>query len=765
MINENAKKILEKRYIAKDENGVPLENIDGMFHRVAHNIAKAESKDKDKWEQIFYDMMVNLEFLPNSPTLMNAGRPLGQLSGCFVLPIEDNTESIFDAIKYSALVHKSGGGTGFSFSRLRPNGSIVKSTAGVASGPVSFLKVFNAATECIKQGGTRRGANMGILRVDHPDIRTFINCKKDNKEVTNFNLSVGVTEEFMNAALHNETYALINPVNKKISGYENAAEIFQMIIDGSWENGEPGIIFLDRVNKDNPTPELGEIESTNPCGEQPLLPYESCNLGSINLSNFVTKDKQVDCKRLAITVQNAVRFLDNVVTVNKFPLQQVTEMTLKTRKIGLGVMGWADMLIQMNIPYNSDKAISLAEEIMEFINEYALCASLELAKEKGAYPQSKNHDDYEFSPRNAARTTIAPTGTLSIIADCSSGIEPLFAIVYERNQADMRMLDVNPEFIRILGEKYTVEPTKELLEKILKSGTIQGMDEIPKEVQDVFLTAHDIAPEWHIKMQAAFQRHVNNAVSKTINFKHDATKEDVKRAFIMAYTTGCKGVTTYRDGSRQEQVLSTGASYQKDAPRPLKDVVFDEGEMRQEQAEYLEEMARLSLQVKPRPRPRPDITTGFTEKVKIGCGNLYITVNYDEQGICEVFTNNGRAGGCPSQSEAVSRLVSLALRTGISTDAIIEQLKGIRCSSTIGKGLECLSCPDAIGRLIEKMEKEIADTYEFKPNDYHGYEKSEYGNDISYAKNITSTCPNCKKTLEHEGGCVICRNCGFSQCN
>jgi ribonucleoside-diphosphate reductase alpha chain len=403
---------------------------------------------------------------------------------------------------------------------------------------------------------------------------------------------------------------------------------------------------------------------------------------------------------------------------------------------------------------------------MKFINNRASQASVALANQKGAYPQSESecHNDEKYKPRNAARTTIAPTGTLSIIADCSSGIEPLIAIVYERNQADMRLLDVNPMFkAMILDRGIADEKTfPDLAEKILSNGTIQDLPYIDNDIKSVFMTAHDIAPEWHIKMQAAFQRHVNNAVSKTINFRHDATKEDVKRAFVMAYQTGCKGITTYRDGSRDEQVLSTGASYQKSDD--------DAGEMRQEQMEYMEEMARLNLQAKPQPRPRPDITTGFTEKVKTGCGNLYITVNYDERGICEVFTNNGRAGGCPSQSEAVSRLVSMALRTGISTQAIIDQLKGIRCSSTTGKGLKCMSCPDAIGRLIEKMETEIADTYEFKSTNTievklkNDVRKSP--GDFVTANDIDTdhTCPNCFKLLEHEGGCVICRNCGYSRC-
>lgn len=774
-LSENAVKVLEKRYLAKDETGKVIETPEDMFKRVAKAIAEADApyataSELKAIEKEFFDLMSNLEFLPNSPTLMNAGRPLGQLSACFVLPIEDTMEGIFDSIKNAALIHKSGGGTGFSFSRLRAKGSSVNSTGGVASGPISFMKVFNAATEAVKQGGTRRGANMGILRVDHPDIREFITCKQDNKDITNFNISVAITEEFMEAAEKGLPYNLIDPKSRKVVRQENAKEIFEMIIHNAWNNGEPGIIFLDRLNKDNITPELGEIESTNPCGEQPLLPYEACNLGSINLS-ILTKGTgnkiDVDYDRLGTIVRKATHFLDNVIDVNRYPLPQIDEMTRGTRKIGLGVMGWADLLCKLKIPYNSQRAINLGEKIMHFIQDEARRASIDLAEKKGVFPyfDKSIYKDLGVKVRNATTTTIAPTGTLSIIAGCSSGIEPLFAISYIRNVMDNdELVEVNPNFRKVAsaGGFYS----DELMRRIATKGSIKGFDEIPEKVQAVFVTAHDISPEWHVKMQASFQKYTDNAVSKTVNLSHDATKEDVKAVFELAYKTFCKGVTIYRDGSRDMQVLNIGE---------VKGKAADNAVAKIEEAKVT--AATIS------PRPRPDITTGFTEKVKIGCGNLYITVNYDKKGICEVFTNTGRAGGCPSQSEATSRLISIALRSGLDAASIVEQLKGIRCPSTIRqKGLKVTSCPDAIGRLIEKVYK--------LQNGKSGGEKyveshdrvSEYSQnspvptakfaDVSAKVDYMDTdnllniskCPECGKPVEHEGGCVICRHCGFSKC-
>ncbi len=791
-LSENAVKVLEKRYLAKDETGKLLEDPQGMFKRVAKAVAAADAQrvtnsELKAIEKEFFGLMANLEFLPNSPTLMNAGRPLGQLSACFVLPIEDTMEDIFESIKNAALIHKSGGGTGFSFSRLRPKGAAVNSTGGVASGPISFMKVFNAATEAVKQGGTRRGANMGILRVDHPDIREFITCKQDNKDITNFNISVAITEAFMKAASENGTYDLIDPKTRQVVKQENAKEIFDMIVDNAWNNGEPGIIFIDRLNKDNITPELGQIESTNPCGEQPLLPYEACNLGSLNLSIMlknVGSKPEVDYDRLGAVVKKAVHFLDNVIDVNKYPLPQIDEMTRGTRKIGLGVMGWADMLCKLGIPYNSSNAINLAEKLMHFIQDESRKASIELAEVKGVFPyyDKSIYKDLGIKVRNATTTTIAPTGTLSIIAGCSSGIEPLFAISYIRNVMDNdELVEVNPLFKQMAtGDGFY---SMDLMKRIAKKGTIMDFPEIPKTVQSVFVTAHDISPDWHVKMQASFQKYTDNAVSKTVNLSHEATKEDVRAVFEHAYKTFCKGVTIYRDGSRDMQVLNIGAVKGKEEEKKAADPA-----------------ASYSLKIAP--RPRPDITTGFTEKVRIGCGNLYITVNYDEHGICEVFTNTGRAGGCPSQSEATSRLVSVALRSGIDAKSIVEQLKGIRCPSTIRqKDLKVLSCPDAIGRLVEKVLKlqngngngnghnhaneqsydinginaenaprptakcdtECMDCTmkESCMNPEKGLPEADL-DEVNVAKIVV--CPECGKEVEHEGGCVICRDCGFSKC-
>jgi ribonucleoside-diphosphate reductase alpha chain len=738
-LSENAVKVLEKRYLARDESGNLIENPDEMFKRVAHAIAEADLKyfteeEVSRTETEFYNMMSNLEFLPNSPTLMNAGRPLGQLSACFVLPIDDSMEAIFEAIKNAALIHKSGGGTGFSFSKIRPAGSVVKTTGGVASGPISFMKVFNSATEAVKQGGTRRGANMGILRVDHPDIREFITCKQDNKEITNFNISIGVTEDFMEAVENNAEYELIHPKSKRIVKKENARDIFDMIVTNAWNNGEPGIIFLDRINRTNTVPGAGEIESTNPCGEQPLLPYESCNLGSINLMEMMNETgTSFNYDKLRETIRKAVHFLDNVIDVSVYPHPMITERTKATRKIGLGVMGWADALYKMEIAYNSMEALELGRSLMKFLDGESKKASMNLAQIKGVFPyyDMSIFKDRDILIRNATTTTIAPTGTLSIIAGVSSGVEPVFGLSFIRNiMDDEEMVEGNAVF-----EKHLVENgsySTELMKEIALSGTIAGIDEIDEETKRIFVTAHDISPEWHIKMQAVFQEYTDNAVSKTVNLRKEATKDDVSEVFLKAYSLGCKGVTLYRDGSRDYQVLNIGGVNKA-----------------------------LQTGEKLKPRERPEVTTGFTQKVKIGCGNLYITVNYDENGkICEVFTNTGRNGGCPSQSEATSRLVSIALRSGVDTKAIVEQLKGIRCPSTIRqKDLKVLSCPDAIGRLIEKVDQ--MNHHELPE------EVTEESPEIEVTMTVggnTATCPECGHSVEHEGGCVICRNCGYSKC-
>lgn len=757
-ITENAKTVLEKRYLIRDAQGKALETVPQLFQRVASAIAQADRNydpqaDVEKTAQEFYDTMTDLRFLPNSPTLMNAGRELGQLSACFVLPVGDSMEEIFEAVKQAALIHKSGGGTGFSFSRLRPRGSVVNSTGGVASGPISFMKVFNTATEAVKQGGTRRGANMGILQVDHPDILDFISCKSDNNEINNFNISVAVTESFMQAVHAGEDYPLIDPRTKQEVGRLNAREVYDKIVDAAWRNGEPGIVFIDRLNRDNVVPSQGRIESTNPCGEQPLLPYESCNLGSINLAQMVKgeKKKEIDWDKLGQTVDTAVHFLDNVIDVNKYPIPEIDRVTKLTRKVGLGVMAFADLLMLLGVPYNSQEGVEIGQQIMGFIQRRAKEQSRRLAEQRGAFPLFGESIYKDETPiRNATVTTIAPTGTLSIIAGVSGGVEPVFAFAFIRNVMDGdELIEVNPLLRRRLEERGLY--SDELMKKVIAQGSLQHIEEIPQDIKDVFVCAHDVSPQWHIRMQAAFQKHTDNAVSKTVNFPHSATREDVDKVYRLAYELGCKGVTIYRDGSRGSQVLNIG----KVSKEAKSDEVPQAAPCPAQQQNRLE------------PRPRPAVTMGITEKVKIGCGNLYVTVNYDENGICEVFTNTGRHGGCPSQSEATARLVSIALRSGIDVQTIIGQLKGIRCPSTIRQpGMKVTSCPDAIARAIEKVMRSQnggqmpSAVQEMERELNQGAQEEEMDHSIAGMR----FCPECGAPVVHEGGCVICRQCGYSKC-
>ena len=767
-ISENARAVLERRYLIRDEHGEAVETVDELFHRVADAVAAADVRfdpqaDVADTARSFYRMMTELDFLPNSPTLMNAGRPLGQLSACFVLPVADSMEDIFDAIKNAALIHKSGGGTGFSFSRLRAKGSTVNSTGGVASGPISFMKVFNAATEAVKQGGTRRGANMGILRVDHPDILEFITCKNDTKEITNFNISVGLTESFMEAVESDSSYELVDPASRRVTGRLNAREVFEAIVRSAWQTGEPGILFLDRLNKDNPCPGQGEIESTNPCGEQPLLPYEACNLGSINLVRHLRRTGTgyaLDRAKLEQTIRTAVHFLDNVIEVNQYPLPEIDAMTKKTRKIGLGIMGFADMLLYLGIPYDSDEGVAMASQVMELVQTIGHQESQRLAQVRGPFPLFAESVYRDGAPlRNATVTTIAPTGTLSIIAGVSSGVEPVFAYAYYRNVMDnTHLIETN----QILRDKLTELGlySDELMRQIIEHGSLAHVEGIPEAVKRVFVCAHDVSPIWHVKMQAAFQQFTDNAVSKTVNFPNSATQEEVAEVYRLAYELGCKGTTIYRDGSRDEQVLNIGVAKAKQET-----ALPDHVEKLLESG--CDSTACLLRSGSIKPRPRPDVTMGYTEKVKIGCGNLYITVNYDEQGVCEVFTNTGRAGGCPSQSEATARLMSVALRAGVDSDELIRQLKGIRCPSTIRQqGMAVTSCPDAIAKAIEKvMQASKTNQSPPWPPPMGAGRQGRRAPDMTPAESkLAKYCPECGAQLEHEGGCVTCRNCGYSKC-
>lgn len=727
-LSSNAELVLRKRYLQKGPDGKPIEDIKQLFWRVALEIANQEKNYPhspyypDELAMYFYQIMTSMDFLPNSPTLMNAGSELGQLAACFVLPIGDSIEEIFDTIKYSALIHKSGGGTGFSFSRLRPKNSRVGSSGGVASGPLSFLRVFNTATEQIKQGGTRRGANMGVLRVDHPDILDFIKAKEREGNLNNFNLSVALTDPFMQALERDQDYSLIAPHTKEEKGRLKAKEVFWLLAQKAWESGDPGIIFLDRINRDNPTPKQGEIESTNPCGEQPLLPFEACNLGSINLARFYSRPAKdgLDWDRLKKTIYLSVRFLDNVIDASNYPLEEIKKKVAQNRKIGLGLMGWADLLFQLRIPYNSTKAINLAEKVMNFVHQESRSASKELAKERGPFPAFEESilADKNLGPfRNATTTTIAPTGTLSIIAGCSSGIEPLYALSFVRQVMNgENLIEVNPYFKKALQEKGYLNP--KVMEEVSKVGNIQGLDYLPDELRRIFVTALDISPDWHLRMQIAFQKYTDNAVSKTVNLPNSASQEDIFNLYWKAYELGAKGVTVYRDGCKSEQVLYSGEQKNRDQ--------------------------KNKVQV----RKRPEVMYGFTQKVKTGLGDLYLTINEIDGKPFEVFATIGRSGrSITAKAEAIGRLVSLALRSGIQVREVIKQLKGIGGEHPVfqKKGL-LLSIPDAVAWVLENR---YLQTNTLRPDSY------------SLDKN---KCPECGQNLLFQEGCFICQACGYTKC-
>ena len=754
-LTENAKVVLARRYLSKDREGNVLEDADGMFRRVARNLSQADlsygatEEERQATEDKFFQSMQRLEMLPNSPTLMNAGRELQQLSACFVLPVDDALDSIFDKVKQTALIHKSGGGTGFSFSRLRPEGDVVGSTGGIASGPVSFIRAFDAATDVVKQGGTRRGANMGILSVNHPDVEKFIKSKEDGLNLSNFNISVAVNADFMERVKAGQEYDLINPRSGKIVGQRNAKEVFDLLTNMAWKTGDPGLIFLDVINRDNPNPQLGEIESTNPCGEQPLLPHESCNLASINVARMVTIDNgdvAINWERLDETVNIAVHLLDNVIDMNDYPIPEIEEMSKKTRRIGLGVMGFSDLLIQLGIQYDSEEGLQTAEDVMRRIQEQTHQASSDLTLVRDSFPAWEGSIYNRPGPeggvrpmRNSAPTTIAPTGTISIIAGASSGIEPLFALSYVRNVMDnTKLVEGNPYFEAVARQEGFY--SEELMEDLARTGSLEHLD-IPQWVKDVFRVSHDIEPDWHVKMQGAVQKYVDNSVSKTINFPSDATVEEIAGAYMLAYELGCKGITVYRDGSKSGQVLSTGET----------------GKTEEEAADFLT------------PRQRPQSIRGVTERVRTGHGNMYVTINFDEEDTpFELFGNLGKAGGCDSaQLEAISRLVSLALRSGIEPNTVIEQLRGITCCPAWDEGTLVRSGPDAVALALERHIGETHTQAEatelqlkFTPQVLGNGNGHGRGNEILNARK----CPECNTPVIFEEGCMKCVACGWNKC-
>jgi ribonucleoside-diphosphate reductase alpha chain len=727
-LSPNALHVLESRYLRRSVDGSLLETPGAMFRRVARAVAEAEScwgGNQEEWARIFLRMMLRLEFLPNSPTLINAGGEMGQLSACFVLPVEDSMDSIFTAVKNTALIHKSGGGTGFSFSRVRPAQDVVRSTMGVSSGPVSFMTVFDRATDTVRQGGVRRGANMAVLRVDHPDILSFINAKRDMAALNNFNLSVAVTDLFLTALENGGDYPLVNPRTGEASGTLPSREVFDALVDSAWASGEPGIIFIDRVNRANPTPQLGEIEATNPCGEQPLLPYESCNLGSVNLSRMAgSGNGGLDWNLLERTVRLGVRFLDDVIQVNRYPLPEIEAMSLGNRKVGLGVMGFAELLFSLGIPYDSREALELGERIMSFIADKASAESVELARVRGPFPNFKGSTyDTGGLPqmRNATVTTIAPTGSISIIAGCSSGIEPVFALAFTRKHLlaqGTELREAAPAFARAAGDRGILTP--ELLEALAEKGSLRDIPGIPDDMKRVFVTSHDIGPEWHVMMQAAFQKFTDNAVSKTVNLPAGASREDVEEVFLLARKLGCKGVTVYRDGSRDRQVLNLGGTASVTAPA--------EG-----------------------PRSRPEFVSGVTRRMKTGCGDLFVTINKDDHGPVEVFGRLGKAGGCAaSQGEALCRVISLALKNNVPSDEIVRELKGISCNRPGWQAGERInSCADAVARTLESSVS--------PENSPEGAEETFQG--------PAGACPYCGAGLKYESGCVSCsQDCGYTEC-
>ncbi|HEX5970824.1 MAG TPA: vitamin B12-dependent ribonucleotide reductase, partial [Gemmatimonadaceae bacterium] len=738
-LSSNARTVLAKRYLVKDATGQPTESPEDLFWRVATVVAEADARygasegGVQAVAEEFYYLMTQRRFVPNSPTLMNAGRPLGQLSACFVLPVEDalanGKNGIYDTLKSMAIIHQSGGGTGFSFSRLRPKGSMVRSTTGVASGPISFMKLYDASTDAVKQGGTRRGANMGILRVDHPDVLDFISCKEDLTQITNFNISVGVTAKFMEAVKNRTSYDLVDPTSGKVVGQLDANEVWDKMILGAWRTGEPGCFYIDEANRYNPVPHLGSYEATNPCGEQPLLAYDVCNLGSVNVGLYV-KNGAMDWDALRHDIRLSTHFLDNIIDVNKYPLPEIDALSKRIRRIGLGIMGFADALVRLGIAYDSPEGVEFGRKVMEFLNVESKKESERLANERGPFPEwarsiwgpdetcARDEQGERIRPmqllRNCNVTTVAPTGTISIIAGCSSGLEPLFAVAFMRNQAGVMMPDVNEDFVAIAKREGWY--SEALMERIAREGTI-NFPEVPAKWQKVFVTANAISPEWHVRMQAAFQEHCDSAISKTTNFAHTASVEDVRAIYELAYSLRCKGVTVYRDGSRDNQVLSTGATEKAAAKRSepgASENRREVGELLGQLAERDAEIDRLkkglydaeaeNLQRRAK-RSRPDKLRSTSIRKETPLGTMFVHITEDDKAQpFEVFVTLGKAGGSAmADAEAMGRMISLALRSGIPLMEVHRQLRGISSDRAVGLGPnKVLSVPDAIGLALEE---------------------------------------------------------------
>ena len=815
-VTPNAMKVLERRYLAKADDGKTLiETPKDLFWRVAYNLAEAERNYGAPDDEVvavartFYRLMGRLEFLPNSPTLMNAGRELQQLSACFVLPVPDSIDGIFEAVKQQAIIHKTGGGTGFSFSRIRPKNDIVRTTSGVASGPISFMKIFNTATEQIKQGGTRRGANMAILRIDHPDIVEFIDMKTDLKEMTNFNVSVALTDRFMKAWERGEKYDLLSPKTGAPVGQLDARVVMDKIAHNAWISGEPGLFFIDRANAANPVPHVAEIEATNPCGEQDLMPYDSCNLGSVVLDKHMREVRpgkfEVDWDHLRQTVHASVRILDNVIDMNAYPLPEIQKMSRGTRRIGLGIMGFARMLFKLEVPYDSEQGVDMAEQVMRFIATEAQKASEELATTRGPYGfwEGSVHQKKGVKPRrNAYITTIAPTGTISMIADTSGGCEPEYSLIWYKNVMDGTHLPYVLEYFEEVArrEGFWYES---LMDEVLKAnGSCRNLAKVPKKWQQIFATAMDITPEWHVRMQGAFQKHIDAQVSKTINLPKTATEDDVKKSYTLAYKLGCRGITVYRDGSRDDQVLNLGVSTKdtkgtKDTtpvaasagqaagrgpappPQPVPSVTVAP-EMRETIGTAPSGRAVL------KPRARPDVIVGTTQKIETGYGSLYVTINEDEHGIFEIFATLGKSGGYTSSfTEAVARLASLALRSGVPPEEVAKQLEGIR-SPKIGFDHrdKILSVPDGIAKALRRQTSgQLAQSVQARLDSIGIARPPVRAAPLEATKNVDTSdvdaeetmqqlvdrgdnpdCPDCGGMLALQEGCVKCQTCGYSEC-